>query len=195
MTRGMRRPVAAGTSRLEDDDLVVAIRSGNLSGLGTLFDRHGADVRRLLVRLGVNARDVDDLVQDTFLDSIVASATFQSGHSVRAWLFGIAVIVTRRHRRSVGRMFVRVQRWAAQRVQARVFTPAEELEWTEEARRSQRALSRLAPKKRDAFVLVVLEELSGEEAAAALEVPVATVWTRVHYARREMLRFLELDPP
>jgi RNA polymerase sigma-70 factor (ECF subfamily) len=189
------RPLAKSMARVTDDDLVASIRTGNLSGLGTLFDRYGSDVRRLIVRLGVSPHSVDDLVQDTFLDSIVASATFQPGLSVRSWLFGIAVVVTRRHRRSLGRMLERVQRWAAQRIDPRVVTPAEQLEWTEDARRGQRALSRLPAKKREAFVLVVVEELSGEEAAAALGIPVATVWTRVHYARREMTRFLELDPP
>ena len=190
-----RRAISGSTARATDDDLVAAIRSGNLSGLGTLFDRYGTAVRRLLLRLGVNARDVDDLVQDTFLDCIVASATYQPGLSVRSWLFGISVIVTRRHRRSFGRMLERVQRWATQRIEPRVVTPAERLEWSQDAERSQRALMQLAPKKRAAFVLVVLEELTGEEAAVILEVPVATVWTRVHYARREMMGLLELDPP
>jgi RNA polymerase sigma-70 factor, ECF subfamily len=179
---------------LTDDELVSAIRAGNLSGLGTLFDRHGAGVRRLLQRLGVAARDVDDLVQDTFLDCVVAAPSYRQGLSVRSWLFGIAVIVMRRHRRSIGRILRRAEAWAAKHIDPRVVTPVDALEWSEEAQRGQRALAKLSPKKRDAFVLVVIEELSGEEAAAALDVPVATVWTRVHYARREMMHFLELDP-
>lgn len=194
MSKQHRSPLVARQATT-DDALVALIRSGNLSGLGTLFDRHGGSVRRFLSRLGVSPRDVDDLVQDTFLDCINASATYKEGLSVRSWLFGISFIVLRRHRRSVARLLQRAQRWAAERIEPRVATPCDALEWTEEARRSQRALSSLSPKKRAAFVLVVLEELSGEEAAAALEIPVRTLWTRVHYARREMLRFLELDPP
>lgn len=190
-----RRALGSGLVSVEDHELVAAIRSGNVSGLGILFDRYGADVRQLLVRLGVNSRDVDDLTQDTFLDSIVASAGFQCGASVRSWLFGVAVIVMRRHRRSVARMFKRVERWAAQRIEPRIATPSDALEWTEDAARSQRALSQLSAKKRDAFVLVVIEELSGDEAAAALGITLATVWTRVHYARRELMHHLELDPP
>ncbi len=190
-----RRALVSDLATLEDHELVAAIRSGNVSGLGILFDRYGADVRKLLLRLGVNARDVDDLTQDTFLDSIVAAAGFQRGGSVRSWLFGVAVIVMRRHRRSLARMFKRVERWAAQRIEPRVATPGDELEWSEAAARGQRALSLLSAKKRDAFVLVVIEELSGEDAAAARGVTVATVWTRVHYARRELMSHLELDPP
>lgn len=195
MTIAARRMLSSRSASVDDDRLVAAIASGNLSGLGVLFDRHGAEVRRLLLRLGVNARDVDDLVQDTFLDCIVAAAGFRPGASVRSWLFGIAVIVTRRHRRSVGRMVARLQRWAAQRIDPRVATPDDELGWSEDARRSARALACLSAKKRDAFVLVVVEELTGDEASHALGVPVATVWTRVHHARQELLRLLEEDPP
>jgi DNA-directed RNA polymerase specialized sigma24 family protein len=77
-------------------------------------------------------------------------------------------------------MLKRVERWAAQRVEPRVATPDDELEWVEAAARGQRALSQLSAKKRDAFVLVVIEELSGDEAASALGVSVATLWKRVH---------------
>ena len=44
----------------------------------------------------------------------------------------------------------------------------------------------LSEKKREAFVLVTLEGLSGEEAAQALGVPVNTLWTRLHHARLEL---------
>lgn len=195
MSAALRQPFAVTTGTLSDEDLVAAIRSGNLTGLGTLFDRHGNAVRRLVARLGAHARDVDDLVQETFLDCIVAAAKFERGSAVRPWLLGVAMMVMRRHRRSLGRMFRRLEQWASQHVERPVPTPADELEWSESARRGQRALSLLPAKKRDAFVLVVVEELSGDEAAAVLGVPIATLWTRVHYARREMLRLLELDPP
>lgn len=176
---------------LENDDaLVASIRGGNLSGLGVLFDRHGEDVHRLLGRLGIDARDADDLVQQTFLDVIDASARFHAGSPVRPWLYGIAVMAVRRHRRSVGRMFARLRTWTAARVEQEVATPAEEFDRREDARRGQRALAMLSTKKRDAFVLVALEEMSGEEAAKILEVPIATVWTRVHHARRELAELL-----
>jgi RNA polymerase sigma-70 factor (ECF subfamily) len=52
------------------------------------------------------------------------------------------------------------------------------------------ALARLSPKKRAAFVLVELEGLRPEEAARALEIPVATVRTRLFHARSELRRAL-----
>jgi len=50
----------------------------------------------------------------------------------------------------------------------------------------ERALAKLGEKKRAVFVLVELEQLSTEEAAKALEIPPATVRTRLFHARQEL---------
>jgi RNA polymerase sigma-70 factor (ECF subfamily) len=65
-------------------------------------------------------------------------------------------------------------------------TPAELFELAETERRFARAFAGLSAKRREAFVLVTLEGLSGEEAAQALGVPVNTIWTRLHHARLEL---------
>jgi DNA-directed RNA polymerase specialized sigma24 family protein len=46
-------------------------------------------------------------------------------------------------------------------------------------------------KNREAFVLIVLEGVEAEQAAAALGVPLGTLWTRLHHARRELRARLE----
>jgi len=59
----------------------------------------------------------------------------------------------------------------------------------------ERALGRLSDKKRAVFVLVEIEGLTAEEAGRALEIPAATVRTRLFHARRELLEALgERDP-
>ena len=178
-----------------DGEHVVAVAGGDLTSLGLLFDRHHDAVRRLLSRLGVPDSDLDDLVQQTFLEVPRASARFQAGAAARPWLCGLALMVARRRRRSVARMFARLRDWALEPVDARVPTPAEEHERNTDLERARRALEALPAKKRDAFVLVVLEGLSGAEAATTLGVPVATVWTRVHYARTELRRMLGEEDP
>jgi RNA polymerase sigma-70 factor (ECF subfamily) len=171
--------------------LVAAIQAGDLSGLGVLFDHYGDDVHRFLVRIGISPSDVEDLVQLTFLDVLAAAHRFRPDAPVRPWLFGIATMVARRHRRGVGRMFERLRRWALERAVESPPMPDECFELSAQTIRAQRALEALAPRKREAFVLVVLEGLAGEEAAKALGIPVATVWTRVHHARRELREALE----
>lgn len=90
-------------------------------------------------------------------------------------------------------MIDHLRSWALERDDAHAPPPSETVERNLEARRAQQALEGLAPKKREAFVLVVLEGLSGEEAASALAIPVMTVWTRLHYARAELREALSSE--
>jgi RNA polymerase sigma-70 factor (ECF subfamily) len=181
-----------------DTDVLARIAEGNLEALGLFFDRYATDVRGFVSRLGVPAGDVDDLVQSTFLLVLRAAGKFRdpTGHgSARAWLLGLASNLVWRHRRSLGRAASRAMAWALCRAPQRATTPAEAFEGTETARRAQRALGRLTPRHRETFILVVLEGVSGEDAAARLRVPVATLWTRVHRARRELRKDLLGEPP
>lgn len=174
-----------------DAELLLSIASGDLSDLGRLFDRHQEDVRRLLVRLGTPAFDIDDLVQETFLDVPRASRRFRPDASVRPWLLGLATIVVRRRRRSLVRMLAHLRRWAREPAARQAPTPADDFEAKAEAMRAQVALKALSRKKREAFVLVALEGLTCAEAAEILGAPVATIWTRIHYARAELRELLE----
>lgn len=174
-----------------DPELLAEIAGGDLGGLGVLFDRYEADVKRFVGRLGVAEADVDDLVQLTFLDVARAAASFDGrGLSARSWLLGVAAMVVRRHRRSVARLAHHLIGWA--REPAREVSPsiAERFELHEAAARARRALELLSAKKREVFVLVVLENASGQEAARALGIPIATVWTRLHHARRQLRAYL-----
>jgi RNA polymerase sigma factor (sigma-70 family) len=184
-----RRPILATPAR-DDQALVASIADGNLEALGEFFERHEPAVRRYLARLGVEACDIDDLVQATFLDLAAAATRFDPQYAVRAWLFGIATMMVRRHRRSVGRRAARLVAWAGIVHHHAEPTPAEVFERDDVARRLSLALERLSDKKREVLVLVTLEGLSGEEAARTLEIPIKTVWTRLHYARVELLAAL-----
>jgi RNA polymerase sigma-70 factor (ECF subfamily) len=191
MTAASRGYVAAPhrAERAVNATLIAAIHGGDLSGLGVLFDRYGGDVRRLLLRLGVPPGDADDLVQQTFLDVLGASGRFHADAPVKPWLLGLAAMHARRHRRSVSRMIARVQAWARDPACAGdpvAITPERRLVLSIEGARAQRALLRLSAKKREVFVLVALEGMSGAEVAHALHIPVATVWTRLHHARLEL---------
>lgn len=191
MITAFRMPLAAPP----DDQLLRAIADGDLEALGALFDRYAPEVRRYLLRISMSAVDVDDLVQATFLEVMRAAQRFDAREPARPWLYGIALVMLRRHRRSVGRAFARMGAWASSsRDQPSPATPDEHLEGREAARRFERALSRLSPKKREAFVLVTLEGFSGEEAARALGIPVKTLWTRLHHARRELTTRMGVEP-
>lgn len=181
----------------DDAALIAAIASGDLEALGALFERHEPAVTRYLTRLGLARGDVDDLVQATFLEVVRASQRFDPHHAARSWLLGVATIMVRRHRRSLARAAARAAAWAGVlRVRAKTQpSPADLLERDGELRAFVAALDGLSAKKREVFVLVTLEGLSGQQVAEVLGIPVNTVWTRLHHARRDLRAALEEHKP
>jgi RNA polymerase sigma-70 factor (ECF subfamily) len=184
----MKQPAYSMTPP-DDSEVVARIARGELDPLGTLFDRYERVVKRFIGRLGVAAADVDDLVQSTFLDVPAAAIRFDPRWAAKTWLLGLAAMVVRRHRRSAQRHAARLRAWALEPWKRAA--PEHDVEQQDAARRAVVALERLAHKKREVFVMLVFEDLSGDEAARALGVPVATVWTRMHHARRDLRKLLK----
>src|SRR5262245_34800110 len=185
----------ASAQALADAASLRALANGDLQALGALYDRHAPALERTFARWGIADGDVDDLVQATFLQVARAAAHFDPTQSPRGWLFGIAGMIVRRHRRSLVRRLARLARWSASASERPPPTPGDVYEADEARRRVERTLARLSPKKRDVFVLVTLEGLSGQEAAQALGIPLKTVWTRLHHARRVLRAALEEEGP
>ncbi len=174
-----------------DAELLASIASGDLGSLGHLYDRYARDVWRAARRAGIDPADVEDVVHAVFLALPRIAASYDGRASCRAWLCGIAVRFALRHRRGLGR-FRRMLASFAETVTGRNSRhPEQEARETEELSRLERALGQLSEKKRAVFVLVELEELSAEEAAKLLEIPAATVRTRLYHARKELQAALE----
>jgi RNA polymerase sigma-70 factor (ECF subfamily) len=182
-------------NQVPEAELISAVADGDLNSLGLLFDRYASQIRRLVARLGVPPMDVDDVVQNTFLEVPRAAVRFDRSRSVRAWLSGIAAMMVRRHRRSLARLAAQLGAWAREPHNHQAQTPTDILEQQADEARALRALERLSTRKREVFVMVAIEQVRGEEVARALGIPVATVWTRLHHARRELRRHLSKDPP
>ncbi len=194
MGDSVKAVVARGFSR-SDAEIIAEIAAGHLDGLALLFDRYEEDARRLITRLGVTSADVDDLIQCTFLAVTRASKKYDGRCSARAWILGIAAMMVRRHRRSVARTLHRAAEWFARTPQPVVETPNDSFDAQESRARLERALESMSEKKRETFLLVAVEGLSGEEVAVALGIPVATVWTRLHHARNEIRKHLVEEAP
>lgn len=172
-----------------DPDVLRRLASGDIGALGELYDRYSEPVRRFLVRATADAEDVDDLVHATFLAAAKSASRYDGRPSCRPWLVGIAVQLLRRRRRSLGYFFAVVS--SLRGVQGTERDPHPALEARVDV---DRALARISEPKRVALLLAEVEGLSCPEIAKALDVPVGTVWTRLHAARRELRRLLEEGP-
>src|SRR5262245_59844596 len=126
---------------LADVALLQAIAKGDLQALGTLYDRHAATLERTFARWGIAAGDVDDLVQATFLEVTRAAPRFDPTQSPRGWLFGIAGMIARRHRRSLVRALARLARWSASASESPPPTPGDVYEGDEAQRRLERTFA------------------------------------------------------
>ena len=177
---------ASAMRQAGDAELLQSLATGDLGALGEIYDRYSRDVWRAVRRSLGDASDVEDVVHAMFLKLPQIAPSYDGRASCRGWLCGIAVRMAMRHRRGVGR-FRRMVASFADTVMTRSTRDPERIAGTsEELAGLERGLAALSDKKRAVFVLVELEGLSAEEAARALEIPAATVRTRLFHARREL---------
>ncbi|TAK32459.1 MAG: RNA polymerase sigma factor [Myxococcaceae bacterium] len=177
----------ASRSAAADRELMAQLAAGNLSALGALHDRYYGSVLGVVVHAGVERGDADDVTQEVFLKLIALAARFDGRESARAWILGIAWKMAL-HRRRGGARWLRMLGEVVAEVASAATTDPERLAIVaEEASSFERRVARLPARMQAAFILVEVQGLTGEEAASALGIPVATVWTRLHHARRKMM--------
>jgi RNA polymerase sigma-70 factor (ECF subfamily) len=137
----------------------------------------------------VSASALEDATQDVFIIVHRRSSDFRRDSSLRTWLYGIVRNVAANHRRGLRR------KGTAEPLDARWPSdapgPSEQAQEGEAATFVQRFLERVEPKKRDVFVLAVLEEFSIPEVAEVLAIPVNTAYTRLRLVRAEFREALQ----
>jgi RNA polymerase sigma-70 factor (ECF subfamily) len=180
--------VRAGQTPSSDPELMRGLARGELGALGELYDRYHAAVHAFLARATCDAHDVDDLVHVAFLTAADSAERYDGRDCCRPWLIGIAARLLRRRRRTLGlwiALLATVRGAHGSATDPRAMLQA----------RSQvsRALARLSERKRVALLMAEVEGMSCEEIAEGLQVPIGTVWTRLHAARRELRHALQKD--
>ncbi|MBK9967539.1 MAG: sigma-70 family RNA polymerase sigma factor [Holophagales bacterium] len=189
-------PGEESESVLTDAELLKRTAAGEREAFDELVGRHQAAVFRLPGPRRTAAA-AEDVLQETFLAAWRAAAAFQRRSAVRTWLLTIARNQAWHHRERAGRIPVDDVPLPELGVAAGWGDPGPE----EGALRSQRrdrlarALSALAPDEREILVLRELEELTGEETAAALGIGLAAMKSRLHRARLRLAAELRRDGP
>lgn len=147
-----------------------------------LYAQHAEFVGAAAKRLGVPIAAVPDVVQETFMLAHAELHTLECAGLARRWLETIVTEVSAQHRRQS-----KPKRQALDVDQltdpTRAPTPADLLERSERLRRLSSMLAAIKPAKREVFILFELEQLSCPEIAAALRIPLNTVYSRLHRAR------------
>lgn len=197
MTASGERPIPAAPPirPREDDSLVTRAASGDAQAFRALFARHRADVARLVYRMLSAPADLDDVVQEVFVQVFRSLKDFRGQSKFSTWLHRVTVNVVLMHRRSARSRPVLTEEAPSDLVADEGQTlPDEDAERRERMRAFERLLARLADKKRIVFVLHELEGLAPTEIADIVGAPVLTVRTRLFYARRELEAMLPDEP-
>ena len=156
-----------------------------LADFNRLVEDHGPVLYRMAYRLIGDPHEAEDLVQETFRSAWKSRFRYEPGRGDRAWL----VSILRRHA---------VDQWRKRRPPATLATesspeigvPADDPfadEFTDEI---QAALNRLPDELRETLLLVVVGDLTHQEAANLLGIPLGTVLSRVSRARTRLRTFL-----
>lgn len=176
---------------LSDASLVAACAIGDSAALGVLYDRHHRGVYAFLSRLaGTDERDLDDLVQGTFLEALRSAKRYRGDAPVHRWLFGIAANLASHHVRTEIRRKTFQTKFAVQ--PRRLPTePSVHAERDQLVQRVRSALDALPHKQRVVYVMCELEEMPGVEVAKVLDMREGTVWRLLHQARVALRDVLE----
>jgi RNA polymerase sigma-70 factor, ECF subfamily len=153
-----------------------------------LYRAHATFVARFLLRLGARNEDVPDLVQDVFLVAHRRGGFSPGPAKPTTWLAEIAFRVASDRRRKAGRRREDADTDTVVLAPSATDSPGRQAEAREALDRVQRALDSLTPEKRAVFVLFELEGQPCDAIAAAMEIPVGTVYSRLHAARRDFAK-------
>jgi RNA polymerase sigma-70 factor (ECF subfamily) len=175
--------------------LRARVRAGDPDAFGMLFDECGRAVYNLAFRMTGNWSAAEEVVSLTFLEAWRLRGTVQrAGGSLRPWLLGIAVNVTRnaarasrRHQAAVGRLP------PAPVIPDFADDLAGRIDDAVRLRAVRSAIARLGRGEQEVLALCVWSGLDYAAAARALGVPVGTVRSRLSRARARLAKLAAAD--
>lgn len=163
------------------DVLAERAARGEKDALEEMARMHYADVFRFCAR-NLNAQTAEDATQDTFMTAIKQIKKFRGESELRTWLLGIAMNVCRNHRRKL-KNSLPLQEWDY------LYNETEDSMINAEVLRN--ALAKLDDNHRDVVLLHEMEELTYEECAHILRIPVGTVKSRLYYAFKKLREIID----
>lgn len=169
-----------------DADLVLRLRSEDLTALGVLFERYRAQVYRTAFAITHDADAAEDILQDTLLKVYSNAHRIDTSMPLAPWLYRVTVNLsytwTTRHKKrwtsieSVVEHLISPMRHAPDRV----------MEHNEMQTLTRQAIELLPFNQRVVVVLHYLNDLDLPEIAQILDLPVGTVKSQLFYARENL---------
>lgn len=180
-------------SSLEDDDLRHAFHNRDAVAFETLYGRYNESLVRYLYRQTRSIETAEDAAQVAWALAWTKAHLYKPELPIRVWLFRLglnaACSLYRRERKHECESYDEGQATPL----CGAVTPDVSLQQGEIRERIERAIDNLEPIYRDVFVLRKLEDLSAEETAGVLDLPIGTVHRRLFEARRRLREQLGVE--
>jgi RNA polymerase sigma-70 factor (ECF subfamily) len=161
---------------------------------GTIFERHFSRICRYL-RRRLGGALADELASETFAVAFDVRGGYDPSHpDAGPWLFGIATNLFRRHLRTERRQLNAFARYGIDpdsSGQVDLTVVENRIDASGEGRRLAGALAKLSDGDREVVLLRAWGELTYQQIAEALAIPVGTVRSRLAHARRRLRELLD----
>ncbi len=169
--------------------LVARCVAGEPAAWRSLHRQYHRTAMSVLRRLGVGATQIEDCCQDVFIDVFRYLPRFRHEADFRTWLYRLCISHARvaRRRARVANLLGAIMAHSVTEVGSHPFDEGQA------SRRVSQALQKLSEKQRVVFVLFELEGVAGKEVARILDCPEATVFRRLHEARKCFVEALEVE--
>ena len=166
-----------------------AIAAPERIDVASLYTEHAQFVWLSLQRLGIREPDLEDLLQEVFMVVHRQLPGFEGRSKPTTWLYGIAFRVAAAHRR---RAYLRKEELGDEKTaEVRAEDDPEELSQALQTRRQLDAvLGCLDLDKRAVLVMFEIDGMSCQEIADFVDVPIGTVYSRLHAARADFQKAL-----
>jgi RNA polymerase sigma-70 factor (ECF subfamily) len=172
-----------------DEVLVSRIANGDRLAMQVLFARHHVRVYRFVLRLVRNEATAEDLISEVFLDVWRQAAKFEGRSAVSTWMLSIARFKALSALRR--KPEYELDEETAEAIEDHSDDPEVTLAKKDKGALLREALSALSAEHREVIDLVYYHEKSVEEVARIVDIPEATVKTRMFYARKKLSELLK----
>jgi RNA polymerase sigma factor (sigma-70 family) len=176
---------------MPSDAQLIARARTDPTAFATIFDRHH-DAIHAYLRRRLDPPIAEELAAETFARALRGTARYDNDRAeALPWLYGIAANLARRHRRTELRRLRAYARTGRDPLADDHGDAPARLDAAAAGPRLAAALAELRPDDREALLLLAWAELSYDEISAALGIPVGTVRSRLHRARRVLRAHLD----
>jgi len=180
-------------AQMQDSELIKGLRNGSSEAFKKLIELHQVSLIRLCKGFLPLENDVQDIVQETFIEVFESISRFREDARLSTWIYRIAVNKSLNlvRKNKVHRLFLSRDFFSGRYQQADQIAlpdntmeqPGFTLENREKALQIRRAMDTLPENQRIAFVLNKFQDLSYKEIAAVMDVSLASVESLIHRAK------------